>query len=198
MGQQSTSNLKVSQSDLGPTAGAAQSLQGCRAPSPEPWLDKRKIKVSTPMCCCLLVAFIQADIGRASDQKSDCWLLWGWCSTIAGFSHFLIWGFPDIWDQWLPPVLIHFFLWFSTKKNIDLGVPQFMETPSWMSNWGATPKVQLQWVFEGWCDVMRYVFVGIYFCLLVVVAKIAHSKKVKAIESHGEIKVGKRTVSMIS
>ena len=98
MGQQSTSNLKVSQSDLGPTAGAAQSLQGCRAPSPEPWLDKRKIKVSTPMCCCLLVAYIQADIGRA-DQKSDCWLLLGWCSTIAGFFRFLIWGFPDTWDQ---------------------------------------------------------------------------------------------------
>ena len=41
---------------------------------------------------------------------------------------------------------------------------------------------------------MRYAFVGIYFCLLVAVAKIAHSKKVKAIESHGEIKVGIRTM----
>lgn len=37
-------------------------------------------------------------------------------------------------------------------------------------------------------NVLLYAFVGIYFCLLVVVAKIAHSKKVRAIESHGEIK----------
>ena len=37
------------------------------------------------------------------------------------------------------------------------------------------------------CD-PRYIFVGVYFCMLVVVAKMAHAKKVKAIESLGEIK----------
>ena len=35
---------------------------------------------------------------------------------------------------------------------------------------------------------VRYIFVGVYFCMLVVVAKMAHAKKVKAIESLGEIK----------
>eukprot|EP00435_Cladocopium_sp_Y103_P043349 s1779_g12.t1 len=37
-------------------------------------------------------------------------------------------------------------------------------------------------------NVLLYVFVGIYFCMLIAVAKIAHRKKVKAIESHGEVK----------
>lgn len=71
-----------------------------------------------------------------------------------------------------------------------------METPSCDVQLGGDSKIPTAMSLKG--DVMRYVFVGIYFCLLVVVAKIAHSKKVKAIESHGEIKVGKRAVSMIS
>ena len=37
-------------------------------------------------------------------------------------------------------------------------------------------------------NVLLYIFVGVYFCMLVVVAKMAHAKKVKAIESLGEIK----------
>ncbi|CAK9091760.1 unnamed protein product [Durusdinium trenchii] len=34
----------------------------------------------------------------------------------------------------------------------------------------------------------RYVLVGVYFSMLLVIAKVAHAKKVKAIEQHGEIK----------
>lgn len=42
--------------------------------------------------------------------------------------------------------------------------------------------------FEGTHPKARYVLVGVYFSMLLVIAKVAHAKKVKAIEQHGEIK----------
>ena len=127
MGQQSTSNLKVSQSDLGPTAGAAMAGQA------EDQSQHANVLLS-PGCIYS---------GGHRQSRPEIRLL-----ALVGMMLNYRWIFSlfDMGVSWYLGPIIHFFLWFSTKKNIDLGVAPFMETPIWCPT-----AMSLLWVV--WCEV---------------------------------------------